>query len=50
MEKEDFRKISYEEELERAKWFKEDLEKGNYISESDTCTRTKSGKSVEQGV
>lgn len=28
MEKEDFREISYEEELQRAKWFKEDLEKG----------------------
>ena len=28
MEKEDFRKISYEGELQRAKWFKEDLEKG----------------------
>ena len=24
----DFRSFSYEEELQRAKWFKEDLEKG----------------------
>ena len=31
MEKEDFRKISYEGELQRAKWFKEDLEKGTSI-------------------
>ena len=33
-ETESFRSISYEEELQRAKWFKEDLDKGNGWTEA----------------